>query len=336
VLTALALALSFGRGSGVDAVRMSSAARAGAKQFVCTETFKASLTSFFVQKDTKPAFAEDTTELCELCAKVMRLAYLYSNDVQTQSKWPAALKDNACSFVSTARKDDCSSLTNAVISAKQKFFDSKKSKFTRTELRGSTEQLALLVDDRSYLACKHIGCCPLKGSAPSKAPKNGKSKTLTPCSTPGDRAGVAADRASLTKDKFYLDSLREQLFVQRRTNNDFKAKLDLHEIDLKGREDKLKKEKNVLKLDKQKLRDATASLKIRETRVTRRENDEKEFEAYNKKQEKWLKERADIVKDREDICYKREEQLGLPHPPKARPPPSPPAPTPPPSRPPSL
>jgi len=331
LLAVAALALIW-RGSGVDALRLQS----GSKQFVCTETFRASLTSFFVQKDTKVAFAEDTNELCELCAKVTRLAYLYSNDVQTQSKWPAALKDNACTFVSTARKADCSSLTDAVVSAKRSFFDSKKSKFTRTELRGSTEQLALLVDNRSYLACKHIGCCPINSSAPNAKSKSAKAaKTLTPCSVPGDKAGVAADRASLSKDKFYLDSLREQLFVQRRQNNEFKAKLDLREVDLKTREDRLKKGQNVLKTDKQKLREASNSLKVREARVKRRESDEKEFERYNKKQEKWLKERSDLVKDREDICYKREEQLGLPHPPKTRPPPSPPAPVPPPSRPPS-
>jgi len=196
----------------------------------------------------------------------------------------------------------------------------QESKFTRGELRGSTEQLGLLVDQRSYHACKQVGCC-------AAVPAQAGPKTLVPCSKPGDRAEVAADRDALTKDRFLLDKVREELFVQRRANNAFKAKLDLHEIDLKGREDKLTKQQQVLKQDQQKMREATAALKIRETRVDRKEKDEKEFEAYNKKQEKWLKERAGLVKDREDICYKREEQLGIPHPPTSTPPapPSPPA-----------
>ncbi len=84
----------------VEAVRMATTA----KQFVCTETFKAGLTSFFIQKDSKQAFAEDQSELCEMCAKVMRLAYLYSNDMTTSDRWATALQANACSFVGSARK----------------------------------------------------------------------------------------------------------------------------------------------------------------------------------------------------------------------------------------
>jgi len=315
---------------GVLAAQQVSALRVTttAKQYVCTETFKAGLTSFFTEKDTKTAFAEDTTELCELCAKVMRLAYLYSNDAQTQSKWPNALKSNACSYVSDARKPDCNALTAGIITAKQKFFDGKKSKFTRKELRGTTEQLGMLVDSRSYQGCKQIGCCPV-------IPKRNGKPVRSPCSKPGDSASVSADRDQLQKDRFYLDKLREQLFVQRRDNNEFKAKLDLHEIDLKTREDKHKKDLKVLAEDQTKIRNAQNALKRREERVERREKQEKEMEAFNKKKEKWLKERSDMVKDREDVCYKREEQLGIPHPPKRIPPPIPDAPANPPSRPPS-
>lgn len=306
-----------------------SSGAAGVKGYVCTETFKAGLTSFFTDKDTKPAFAEDQAELCEMCAKVMRLAYLYSNDPQTGKNWANALENNACSYVSKARKADCSSLTKSVVDTQRKFFSGKKSKFTRKELAGTTEQLGLVVDSRSYIACKQVGCCAV-------VPKKAGPKTLAPCSKPGDRADVAADRDALTRDRFYLDKLREELFAQRRANNKFKAKLDLHEIDLKGREKHLKKEKKVLAEDKTKAQEARAALKRREERVQRREKDEKDLEHYNKKQEKWLKERSDLVKDREDVCYKREEQLGIPHPPTGRAPPLPPAPAAPPARPPSL
>jgi len=316
VLAALCV-VSLGLLSRVEAVRMATTAQ----QFVCTETFKAGLTSFFVQKDSKQAFAEDQSELCEMCAKVLRLAYLYSNDMTTSNRWATALQANACQFVGSARKADCSALTNGVVVSQRKFFDGKKSKFTRGELRGSTEQLGLLVDQRSYMACKQIGCCPV---VPAKVGP----KTLVPCSKPGDKAEVAADRDGLTKDRFLMDSLREQLFIQRRENNDFKAKLDLHEIDLKGRETKLSKEQAVLKSDQTKMREAVSALKVREQRVIRKENDEKEFQRYNKKKEKWLKEREDHIKDREDICYKREETLGIPHPPSSRPPPAPAPPTP--------
>jgi hypothetical protein len=321
VLLIIAIGVLVGRAEGL---RMT----ATAKQYVCTETFKAGLTSFFTEKDTKAAFAEDTTELCEMCAKVMRLAYLYSNDAQFQSKWPAALKSNACSYVSDARKADCNALTAGIVTAKQTFFDGKKSKFTRKELKGTTEQLGMLVDSRSYHACKQIGCCPV-------IPKRNGKPVRSPCSKPGDAASVSADRDQLQKDRFYLDKLREQLFVQRRDNNEFKAKLDLHEIDLKTREDKLKKDLKVLAEDQTKVRNAQNALKRRDERVARREEDEKKMQAFNKKKEKWLKERSDMVQDREDVCYKREEQLGIPHPPKRIPPPIPDAPANPPSRPPT-
>jgi len=302
---------------------------AHAKQFVCTETFKAGLTSFFTHQDTKVAYAEDQSELCELCAKVARLAYLYSNDVQTADKWANALESNACSFVGSARKSDCLSLTRGVIAAQRSFFDGKKSRFTPSELKGTTEQLGMVVDQRSYRMCKEIGCCRAVPKASSKA-------VLSPCSKPGDKSEVDRDRSALQKDRFYLDSIRNELFGQRRTNNEVRAKLDLKDIDLKSRESNLKKNRDVLNKDQQKYREALEALKRREERVKRREDRENKLEEYNKKQEKWLKEREEIVKDREDICYKREEQLGVPHPPKTRPPPVPLPPEKPPGRPPSL
>jgi len=300
-----------------------------AKQFVCTETFKAGLTSFFITRDTKAAFAEDQSELCEMCAKVMRLAYLYTNDVQTSDKWTSALENNACRYVSAPRRSDCTSLTKGIIASQRSFFESKRSKFTPADLKGSTEQLGLLVDSRSFRQCKAIGCCPV-------VPKSNGKPVLEPCSKPGDAKDVERDRAALQTDRFAMDSLRDQLFGQRRANNEFKAKLDLKEIDLKGRELKLKKERDALTKDQQKMREAMDALKRREDRVKRREDDEHAMEKYNKKKEKWLKEREELVKDREDVCYKREDQLGIPHPPKTRPPPPPPAPEKPPtSRPPA-
>jgi len=290
------------------------------KGFVCTETFKAGLTSFFTQRDTKAAFAEDQSELCEMCAKVMRLAYLYSNDVQTQDKWETALTDNACRYVSAARRTDCNGLTKGIIASQRSFFASTKGKFSKAELKGTTDQLGLLVDDKSYFQCKAIGCCPV-------VPKRKGPAVLEPCSKPGDSKEVDKDRDALAKDRFYMDAVRDELFAQRRANNKFKAKLDLKETDLVGRETKLKKDREVLQQDQSKLREATEALKKREDKVGRRERDERELRAYNKKREKWLKEREDNIHDREDLCYKREEQLGLPHPPKTSPPP-PPAPPP--------
>jgi len=299
-------------GGGVTAMRVTERA----KQFVCTETFKAGLTSFFIQRDTKAAFAEDQSELCEMCAKVMRLAYLYTNDVQTSEKWASALETNACQYVSPPRRGDCQGLAKGIIASQRSFFSSKQSKFAPADLKGSTEQLGLVVDARSYKQCKAIGCCPV-------VPKPKGKPLLEPCSKPGDAKDVDRDRAALQTDRFALDSVRDQLFAQRRANNEFKAKLDLKEEDLKGRELKLKKNQDILKRDQQKMREAMDALQRRENRVKRREDDERALEMYNKKKEKWLKEREENVKDREDICYKREDQLGIPHPPKTRPPPPP-------------
>jgi len=294
------------------------------KGFVCTETFKAGLTSFFTQRDTAAAFAEDQSELCEMCAKVMRLAYLYSNDVQTQDKWEAALTDNACKYVSALRRTDCNGLTKGIISSQRSYFSSKQAKFKPRELKGTSDMLAMLVDSKSYHQCKAIGCCPV-------VPKRKGPAVLEPCSKAGDAKDVERDRSALQKDRFFMDSVRDELFTQRRTNNEFRAKLDMKEIDLKSREDKLKHDKKILAEDQTKLRDATGALQRREDRVSRRESDEKALKAYNKKREKWLKEREENVKDREDICWKREEQLGIPHPPTTSPPPPPPPPPKPPT-----
>jgi len=113
--------------------------RTRAKQFVCTETFKAGLTSFFTTADTKAQFAEDQNELCDLCARITRLAYLYTNDVQTQAKWAQSLEASACSYVGSKRRPDCQKLTSEVVQSQRSFFESKKSKFTKKELKGTTE-----------------------------------------------------------------------------------------------------------------------------------------------------------------------------------------------------
>jgi len=290
-------------------------------KYVCTETFRAGLTSFFTTADTKAAFAEDQNELCDLCAKVTRLAFLYTNDVQTQSKWAQSLESSACTYVGSARRRDCQKLTGEIVQAQRSFFEGKKSKFTTKELHGTTEQLGMLVDSRSYDMCRDMGCCAI-------VPKRKGRKVLKPCSRPGDVADVTKDREALQKDRFYLDKIKEELFDQRRLNNAFKAKLDLKEIDIQSRENKLKKDLEVLRKDQEKLREAKDALKRREARVQRRERDEKDREEHNKKHESWLKKREELVGDREAICWKREDQLGLPHPPTNRPagpPPAPPA-----------
>jgi hypothetical protein len=311
------------------AVGMATGGTARTKDYiVCTETFKAGLTSFFTSKDTAVSFAEDSNELCEMCAKVMRLAFLYANDVQTTATWSAALENSACNFVSDARRADCLSMTKGIITAQRKFFDGKKSKFTRAELKGTTEQLGMMVDARAYGLCRKIACCRAQPKPRTKAP-------LTPCSKPGDAKDVQKDREAVQKDRFYLDRVREELFTQRRKNNDFRAKLDLREIDLNSKLKQLKKDQDLLKKEQQKLKEAREALQRREDRVKRREKQEQELKDYNKKKEKWLAKREELVSDREEICWKREDQLSVPHPPTSRPPKPPAAPVQPSTRPPS-
>jgi len=306
---------------GILLTQQASGLRTMKGQFVCTETFKAGLTSFFTTADTKAQFAEDQNELCDLCAKVTRLAFLYTNDVQTQAKWSQSLEASACSYVGSKRRPDCQKLTGEIVQSQRQFFEGKKSKFTAKELKGTTEQLGMLVDSRSYDICRGLGCCAV-------VPKRKGKKTLKPCSRPGDVADVTKDREALQRDRFYLDKIKEELFDQRRLNNAFKAKLDLKEIDLKALADKIKKDQELLKKEQEKMREAKDALRRREDRVKRRENDEKDRENRNRKVEKWLKRREELVGDRESISWKREDQLGLPHPPNERPagpPPAPPA-----------
>jgi len=304
---------------GVLLAQQASGLRTRAKQFVCTETFKAGLTSFFTTADTKAQFAEDQNELCDLCARITRLAYLYTNDVQTQAKWAQSLEASACSYVGSKRRPDCQKLTSEVVQSQRSFFESKKSKFTKKELKGTTEELGMLVDSRSYDICREIGCCAVVKKRKGK-------KVLKPCSKPGDVADVTKDRENLQRDRFYLDKIKEELFDQRRLQNAFKAKLDLKEIDLQSWATKLKKDSELLKKEQEALREAKDALRRRSDRVQRRERDEKDREQHNKKVEKWLKKREELVGDRESICWKREDQLGLPHPPTERPGGPPPAP----------
>jgi nucleotide-binding universal stress UspA family protein len=249
------------------------------------------LTSFFVRQDSKLSFAQDESELCELCAKVVRLAYLYSNDAMTQSTWSDSTTGAACQFVENHRQGDCSKLASAVVAAQQDYFSGSDAKFSSKEQSGTTEQLGLLVDQRSYGLCKTMGCCPIN-------PKADK-KVLTPTDTPGDSKDLEVDRKALQDDKFLLDSTQEAVFQQRRENNDIKAKLDLRTQDLNDKDTKLKADQAKLAKDNLDLAEAQAAEKAAEAAEQKREADDAKFEADLKAKEVELTTRENIVKTRE-------------------------------------
>jgi len=253
-----------------------------------------------------------------MCSKVVRLAFLYANDAETQKKWSAALESRACQYVGAQRSADCLALTKAVVGAQRKFFDGKDSKLSEKELKGTTEQIGLLIDSKAYGICRHIGCCSIYAEKDMK--NKNKHLPVKPLTTPKDQKDdpkdIARDRESLVRDRFTLDQTRETLFKQRRDNNNLKAKLDLHQIDLAGREKKLAVEKKKLLEAQNKLKNDLADLERKKTQMKNRKEGLDQRDKNIDKKEKNLNTREDYVKDREQVAWTREEQLGIPHPPK--------------------
>jgi len=231
--------------------------------YVCNQIFKAGLTSFFIRQDSKVSYAEDEAELCHLCTKVTRLAFLYVNERSTRDSWAAVLRDNACVFADKARQNDCKSLTAGIIKSEGDFFKSNTSHFSRDELKLSTKDLSLVLDTKSLGRCKSIGCCP-------KTDKKGKF-VKPECKLPvgtlrKHMQQIKADRDTIDREKRVNDEKKEHLDSKRRSINKHEADLEIREANLKDKIVEVKKHEDELRKYK-KLLDNT-HLKLMETNHT--------------------------------------------------------------------
>jgi len=293
-----------------DALVPTVLAEMSAAQVVCTEQFRASLTSFFVEKDTTMRFAQDQSDLCELCAKIIRLGYLYANDLENLHQWSDALQNNACSYVAGARKADCLKLTKGIAHSQRVYFTSSKAKFTSQENRATERQLQLLVDSKAYAHCKQLNCCRV-------IPKFTNRAVLSPSSSRGDATDLEKDRALLQKDRFALDHMRDSVVSQRRTNNEREAQLELHSHDLSQKEAKLTADRNTLAVNQEALRKNVETEVLREEAERRREDNEARREASNAEKERALAQKQKDLSAREKYVAARESAVGVSPPPQS-------------------
>jgi len=231
--------------------------------YVCNQIFKAGLTSFFIRQDSKVSYAEDEAELCHLCTKVVRLAYLYTNEQSTRGRWSAVLRDNACVFTDRARQKDCSSLTEGVIRSETDYFSSNTSHFSRDELKLTTKDLSLILDRKSLGRCKAIKCCP-------KTDKKGKF-VKPACKLPVGTMRkhlqqLKEERDILNREQRVNDEKRDRLDSKRRKINKHEADLEIREANIKDKIVEVKKHEDDLRLYKRHL-DAT-HLQLQATNAT--------------------------------------------------------------------
>jgi len=208
--------------------------RTTSSPYVCTEGFRADLSSFFINQNSKAVAAQDESELCELCGRIIRLAYIYSNDITSQHGWDDALTNNACGYAEDKRIGDCNRMVTEIIRTQREYFGSSESKLSETEWSQSTEELGVILDSKAYSICKQISCCTRisKRSAP-----------ITPVKYADDND---KDRQSIEDDLTLLKKSKETVLSVRYETQKLKEQVWAKEADLASREKKLKVAKDKL------------------------------------------------------------------------------------------
>jgi len=254
--------------------------RTASSPYVCTEGFKADLSSFFINQNSKAVVAQDESELCELCGKIIRLAHIYSNDITSQHGWDDALNNNACGYAESKRIGDCNRMVSEVIRTQRDYFHSSESKLTEDEWSKSTEELGVILDAKSFAICKQISCCP-------RASK--RSPPIAPVKYVDDND---KDRQSIEDDLTMLKKAKELVLSVRYENQKLKEQVWAKEADLVTREKKLQAGKDKLAADQ-------ATLKGEQKELTARVATQTQLEADFQKQ----------VKEREALDDAREQRI---------------------------
>jgi len=230
--------------------------RSSASPYVCSEKFRADLTSFFINQNVKSVVAQDEIELCELCGRLIRLAFIYSNDITSQRGWSDALINNGCSYVEDKRSEDCNRMASAITRTHRTYFDSENSKFSEQDWSQDTDDFGLWLETKAFSICKQIDCCNSNSRrAPDIAPvkyvdDNGR-----------DRQAIEDDLAMLKKVKEQVLQVRYDTQKLRDQVNAKEADIELRETKLKEALDKLASEQNTLKTNEKDLTSRQAKQK---------------------------------------------------------------------------
>jgi len=277
--------------------------RSSSSPYVCSEAFRADLTSFYINQNSKSVVSQDDIELCELCGRIVRLAYVYSNDITSQHGWSDALNNNACGYVEEKRSEDCSRMVMEISRTQRSYFDGSDSRFSEADWGKDTDEFGLLLDTKAFSICKQISCC----SSNSR-----RSPAITPVKYVDDNA---RDRQSIEDDLAMLKKVKEQVLQVRYDTQKLKDQIWAKEADLVTREKKLQDAQNQLTTDQNTLKTSQKDLTARQTKQTQVEAD---FQAQAKireatddaREQRIAKVEADLS-TRESTVAKREVAAGI-------------------------
>jgi len=248
---------------------------------VCTPHFTSTLSSFFITKNPL-TMARDELDLCQLCQRVVRLAFLYANLPQTSKNWSPTLLENACTYAQKDRVSDCESLSKAVVDVLGDYFSSSSSKFSGTDLSMSHEDLRNQLEIKSATACNDISCC-----VPRK--RNGKKDTAPVLQPPQDDDQLRSEirnlneqRLTLQQQKLALDSVRAET----------KKVIDREEERLKQKDASLTHRANQIKSEMELLNKRKENFTIIEAKM---KSKQKDLDLWQKELEKI---ELDLEKDR--------------------------------------
>jgi len=215
---------------------------------------KASLTSFFTNLDDQLAVSNDRVELCEMCIRVSKYAYLLTNHPSTSAHdFETAVASHACSAYHERREDDCITLSHATVRAS----DYANAQFTPAELNLSVEDLRTLVVSKSDQRCSEMSCCGSKIYRRQHHPRtNGQLQ-------PED---IDAEAGALAKQEMELVNQRSEILKQ-------KLALDDHLSKLRQDASMLEKTKKLMRERHHRFVELEHRLKHREERLQEKEQD---------------------------------------------------------------
>jgi len=235
--------------------------RSSSSPYVCSEALRADLTSFYINQNSKAVVSQDDIELCELCGRIVRLAYIYSNDITSQRGWSDALNNNACGYVEEKRSEDCNRLVFEISRSQRSYFDGSDSKFSESDWSQDTDSFAQLLDGKAFSICKQISCCSINSR---------RSPPITPVKYVDDNA---RDRQAIEDDLAMMKKVKEQVLQVRYDTQKLQDQVSAKEADLVTREKKLKDGQNQLANDQNTLKNNQKELTAREAKQTQVESD---------------------------------------------------------------
>jgi len=246
---------------------------------------------------------QDDIELCELCGRIVRLAYVYSNDITGQHGWSDALNNNACGYVEEKRSEDCSRMVFEISRSQRSYFDGPASKFSESDWSKETDEFGLLLDLKAFSICKQIACC----SSNSR-----RSPAITPVKYVDDNA---RDRQAIEDDLAMLKKIKEQVLQVRYDTQKLKDQVTAKEADLVTREKKLLDGQNQLASDQNTLKTNQKDLTSRQGKQTQVEADfesqAKIREATDDAREQRIAKVESDLNSREGLVAKRELAVGI-------------------------